>query len=86
VSENVRTRGIDIDPETRKQGNPYYEWMHNEYLATEEMKSLIPPGSTFILVDDGNWAENWGGHGGDKRAPGHPLSGTKRALLGRAAG
>jgi glycosyltransferase involved in cell wall biosynthesis len=58
LSKNLGTRGIDIDPETWEQGNAYYEWMQEEYLATEEMKSLIPPGSSFILVDDGNWAEN----------------------------
>src|ERR1051326_3271521 len=61
LSQHLRQQGIALSEATWKDGNSYYDWMQKEMQATEEMKSVLPSGTTFILVDDGHWAEERGG-------------------------
>ena len=43
--------GIALDTEAWKA----HSWWHRLYRATEEIAAVIPPGDTFILVDEGRW-------------------------------
>jgi glycosyltransferase involved in cell wall biosynthesis len=53
-------QGVRIDPADWKGRNPYYPWMRRLAAAADELAAAIPPGSTVILVDDGQWADRWG--------------------------
>jgi glycosyltransferase involved in cell wall biosynthesis len=58
MSEHLQSMGISIDPEIWKGPNTVYAWMEGVRVGTEDVKSLVSPGDTFILVDDAQW-----GHG-----------------------
>src|SRR5205807_1459638 len=50
--------GIAGHPEDWRRRNAYYRWMHTLSRATEELKAVIPPGGSFLLVDEGQWGAN----------------------------
>lgn len=41
--------------EAWKKRIEYNRWMERLHLSTQEIAALIPPGESFILVDDGKW-------------------------------
>jgi glycosyltransferase involved in cell wall biosynthesis len=55
MSEHLQRMGISIDPEIWKGPNTVYAWMDGVRVGTEEVKSLVSAGDTFILVDDAQW-------------------------------
>jgi glycosyltransferase involved in cell wall biosynthesis len=44
-----------------KQGSTYYAWMRRLQRAIEDVKSVVPAGAEYILVDDAQWSDGWGG-------------------------
>jgi len=46
---------IDVDPEVWK-AHRLVRWLHQIRQAIHEIAVLVPPGDTFILVDDDQWA------------------------------
>lgn len=60
LSQSLADNGIVVDPQAWKSDNHHYQWMDMQDLASEELKSLIPAGDTFILVDENNWGDGWG--------------------------
>ncbi len=61
LSKYLRASGVDIDPEVWKKGNTHYEWMRRLLMSTEEIKQVIPTGEAYILVDEDQWGDKWGG-------------------------
>jgi len=57
LSGHLAAMGINTDPEVWKQRDAQYEWMQRQDQANEETTALTPPGSTLILVDEGNFAD-----------------------------
>jgi glycosyltransferase involved in cell wall biosynthesis len=55
LSHHLARAGIACDPEAWKQRNRYYQWMRELHQATEELKAVIPAGTTFLLVDENQW-------------------------------
>lgn len=53
--EHLGRQGIATDPELWKQRNPGYIWMRQLHVAIDELAALIPPGETFILVNEDSW-------------------------------
>ena len=60
LSEYLARQGVIRDPSVWKQGNEDYEWLCRFGLAVKEVKSVVPEGATFVLVDDQWWGDNWG--------------------------
>ena len=60
VVAQLARQGVHIDPAGWKERSPYYPWMCRLAAAADDLATAIPPGSTVILVDDGQWAERWG--------------------------
>jgi hypothetical protein len=60
LKERLDAMGLDAPSAAWKQ-TAGYQWMQRRDLATEEIKSLVPEGSCFILADDQQWADPWGG-------------------------
>jgi glycosyltransferase involved in cell wall biosynthesis len=52
LSKYLNDEGIDIKPDVWKKNGSPYEWIKRVYLASEELKSIIPEEETFILVDE----------------------------------
>jgi hypothetical protein len=61
LSTLLKREGITVDPEAWTRNNPYYQWMTRLDQAAEQLRALMPPGTTFILVDEDQWADRWGG-------------------------
>ena len=61
LSALLQREGTTVDPEAWKSNNPYYQWMQRLDGAAEQLRTLMPPGTTFILVDEDQWADRWGG-------------------------
>lgn len=61
LRKHLRKRGIPVDAERWKRGNACYDWMTSMVAAGELLESLTCRGESFILVDDGQWADHWGG-------------------------
>lgn len=61
LSECLMEMGIEVDPEVWKRGNANYTWMQWQDMASEEIKALVPLEETYILVDEENWGDRWGG-------------------------
>src|SRR5262249_21104397 len=61
LSSHLSRLGISHDPDGWKKNNPYYEWMRRLEGATDLLKTLIPAGETFILADEDQWTDRWGG-------------------------
>jgi glycosyltransferase involved in cell wall biosynthesis len=51
LSRHARLAGIDVPPEALQPS----EWVRELQQARELIVSLVPPGDTFILVDDNTW-------------------------------
>jgi glycosyl transferase family 2 len=60
LKHHLDAMGIEASLAAWKQ-TAGYQWMQRRDRATEELKSLVPEGSTFILVDEQQWADPWGG-------------------------
>jgi glycosyltransferase involved in cell wall biosynthesis len=56
LADRLRQMDIDANPADWKQG-PGYEWMNRRHIATESLKSIVPRGAKYILVDDQQWSE-----------------------------
>jgi len=54
---------VTVDPSTWKSRNAYYAWMRNLVTALDELTALLPPDSSVIVADEGQWADGWGGSG-----------------------
>jgi glycosyltransferase involved in cell wall biosynthesis len=61
LSALLQREGIAVDPEAWKSNNPYHRWMQRLDEAAGQLRTLMPPGTTFILVDEDQWADRWGG-------------------------
>ena len=74
----LRELGISADPSQWKDGNEHYESMIRSRRFLEDLAALVPPGATYILVDEGasrrvallsgrralRFESQWGGHRG----------------------
>lgn len=60
LSKHLANVGISVNPEVWKEENPHFKWMEWLYQATRMMTEAIPAGSTFILVDAGQWSATSG--------------------------
>jgi glycosyltransferase involved in cell wall biosynthesis len=51
------------DPEVWKKRNGGYKRLERMHSAIREIKRLVPPGSAYVLADDGDWTanSNWAG-------------------------
>lgn len=45
---------IDLNVE-QCRANSWWQWLRQQYLATQELERIVPPGEQFILVDDATW-------------------------------
>jgi hypothetical protein len=70
LSRYFSTKGVAVSADAWKDRNPYYAWMRRLDAALSEVAAAVPPGSTLILADEGQWADGWGGSEvlGDRRA------------------
>ena len=57
LSDHLRAQGVTVEPGVWVERNAYYGWMRRLYAATREIAGLVPTGSSFILVDEGQWGE-----------------------------
>jgi glycosyltransferase involved in cell wall biosynthesis len=55
LEDHLRGKGVAVDPEKWKGPNTSYAWMQHLLRATEEVEALLPPGASFILVDENQW-------------------------------
>ena len=55
LSRYLEGIGVEVDRELWKEQNKFYRWMERLQIATREIAALIPPGDTFILVDQAEW-------------------------------
>lgn len=55
----VRREGIPIEPSIWKAGNREYDWMTAIVSASAELDDLLEPGSSFVLVDEDRWGNQW---------------------------
>ena len=61
LSKFLAETGTKVDPDKWKRGNVHWTWMNQQDLACEEIKRLVPAGESFILVDEDNLGDRWGG-------------------------
>jgi glycosyltransferase involved in cell wall biosynthesis len=60
LSDYLARKGISIEPQSWERADAYYGWMCRLDRAAEEIKSVVPEGSTFIFVDDAQLNDGWG--------------------------
>jgi len=51
----LRRLGIEADPRRWKQRNFNYLWPHRLLQAKQDIASVVPPGSAYVLVNDNEW-------------------------------
>ena len=61
LDKHLRETGDIVEPEKWKQGNSWYQWMRRLDVAAEEIRSVVPRGGSFILVDEEQLGDGWGG-------------------------
>jgi glycosyltransferase involved in cell wall biosynthesis len=54
LEEHLRNKGVSVDVAKWKQSTTY-AWMQDLLRATDLAESLLPPGTSFILVDENQW-------------------------------
>ena len=59
LAHHLARHGVAADP-ARWKLTPGYTWMHKFHLAAEAIKAVVPPGESFILVDDQQWSDPGG--------------------------
>src|SRR5205823_6557192 len=55
LSKHLRDMGFHADPDIWKKKNSCYLWMERVRDAIHDIKSLVQPGDTLILVDADEW-------------------------------
>jgi hypothetical protein len=61
LRECLARQNIHVAADRWKLKNPYYDWMKRLHAATDELVALVPPGETFVFVDEDQCADRWGG-------------------------
>jgi glycosyltransferase involved in cell wall biosynthesis len=61
LSAQLERMGSNISPEAWKDGNERYAWMLRLEQAAGELMSVVPEEETFLLIDEAQWADTWGG-------------------------
>ena len=56
----LEAEGAEFDPDAWRTGNPHYGWREALRAGSEEIRTLIPEGERFVLVDDDEWNHHWG--------------------------
>lgn len=46
-----------------REDNEYYRWMRQIETVSRELRDVLPEGSCFILADQDEWGNHWGGSG-----------------------
>lgn len=58
LSAHLRASGVEIHPAAWKTSdNPYYRHLVRRLSILQEISALVPPGDTFILVDEGAFGQ-----------------------------
>jgi glycosyltransferase involved in cell wall biosynthesis len=52
LERRLAAQGVEVNREEWKSSDTYYGWRGDMLLASREMETVIPRGSTFIFVDD----------------------------------
>lgn len=60
MSEYLLREGLEVDPARWQSGNDRYDWRRKFRDAGCALLQLVPPGSTFVLIDDDQWDHYWG--------------------------
>jgi hypothetical protein len=67
LATHLRKLGTVVDPAIWKEGHWNYDYLQNIWLVTQEIQSVVPPGATMVMIDDGNWGD---GRAGSDAIPG----------------
>jgi glycosyltransferase involved in cell wall biosynthesis len=57
----LRERGLAVDPARWRAAQPYYGWMRRLDDALRQLDAAIPVGSSFVLMDEAQWADRLAG-------------------------
>ena len=60
LAEHLRRRGIQASTRRWKRGNRHYDWMQSVTRSIGLVESVVPTGSTFVLIDEHQWSGDWG--------------------------
>jgi glycosyltransferase involved in cell wall biosynthesis len=55
LHRHLQAQGVEAEPAEWKQKNFNYLWPQRLLQARQDVRSLIPSGSSYILVDEGEW-------------------------------
>ena len=57
LAQHFAAVDVPADPESWKQGNWHYAYLEKVWTASREIAEVVPAGTAFILVDDGQWGD-----------------------------
>ena len=66
LSRFLATTGVHVDPRSWADGNAHHEWLRGLVEASDEVDRIVPPGESFVLVDEDKWGTR--GQVGGRRA------------------